>query len=576
MSDMQRLAELSPQIIDFVSKRAATDEYAAYCRNLLTELIEIDTSIGSDLDRLAQNESRTFDVLESEIKAIVGGEALVERCPIDPAIEADCFYSMPYYAATAACPRPSVERVYRNRTNLVVHVDRRQQGVGCVYNSHVDTVAPYVAGRPNGEQVLGRGACDAKGQLVLMVAQMKLLEEVRRTFGWTPSGPRAYHFVIDEESGGNGSLSLARDPRWAGYQVVVHEPTGNIPHPANRGAVWYRCAMSSCGEVGINPLEMMPFVVTSLEEAGRQLRQQSHHELFRPQHIQTNHGVLGEYGRHPAAVNDHVAVTVTIKATANPERIQMRLVEMIDAMLTEYTRVYGDKTRQLDPATGEQVLARHYAVRFEPSDDGLRYRIDFFGKAGHMGALSECDGAITKAAFVLRALMKVAQNYPQIEAVGRLADGGAADPLVLEGGQGFVPTHSLEDVTRRLAEAAQAGAQQYCRFRQVAFKPEMAHMSFDKLHNEAYASDLGCPVFRAFATAHRALGLAWPEPTGWGVSCDARIYAHYGHSVVTYGPGSIERAHGDGEWIDVRHIQQALVTTTLAAGALGQPQAAQP
>ena len=186
-----------------------------------------------------------------------------------------------------------------------------------------------------------------------------------------------------------------------------------------------------------------------------------------------------------------------------------------------------------------------------------------------MGALAECDGAITKAAFVLRALMKAAGNYPQIEAHGRLADGPSSDPLILEGGQGFVPTHSLEDVTRRLAEAAQAGIQQYCQFRQVRFRPEMVCMSFEKLHNEAYASNLDCPVFRAFETAYRALGLAWPEPAGWGVSCDARIYAYYGHSVVTYGPGSVERAHGDGEWIDVRHIQQALVAAALAAVALG-------
>ena len=569
MSDTYRLVQPSPQIVDFVTRRAATDEYAAYCRNLLAELIEIDTSIGPDLDRVTRNESRTFDVLESEIKGIVGGEAMIERCPIDPAIETDRFYSVPYYAATTACPRPTAERVYRDRTNLVVRVDTEAPGVGCVHNSHVDTVAPYVAGRPNGEQVLGRGACDAKGQLVLMVAQMKLLEELRRTFGSVPGGPRAYHFVIDEESGGNGSLSLAREARLSGYEVVVHEPTGNVPHPANRGAVWYRCAMSSCGDAGISPLEMMPFVVTSLEAAGRQLREQSHHELFEPEQVQTNHGVLGGYGRHPSAVNDHVAVTVTIKATANPERIQMRLVEIIDAMLTEYTRVYGDKTRQIDPATGERVLARHYEVRSEPSEEGLRYRIDFFGKAGHMGALAECDGAITKAAFVLRALMKAAGNYPQIEAHGRLADGPSSDPLILEGGQGFVPTHSLEDVTRRLAEAAQAGIQQYCQFRQVRFRPEMVCMSFEKLHNEAYASNLDCPVFRAFETAYRALGLAWPEPAGWGVSCDARIYAYYGHSVVTYGPGSVERAHGDGEWIDVRHIQQALVAAALAAVALG-------
>jgi len=562
--------KLDRQMADLIRLRAASDEYAAYCRNLLAELLEIDTAMTADLPCLAANESRVFDLLTSEIETLLGPAGRIERCPIDPAIAEHPLYSQPYYAAQESGHLPPVQDVYRNRCNLVVTVDAHAPGTPCIYNAHIDTVAPHFDPSVDGQLVTGRGTCDAKGQVVLLLAQIKLLRELQDRFGASSTAPRIYHFVIDEESGGNGTLSLARQPQWSGCEVVVHEPTANIPHPANRGALWYRCALSSAARSErAKPIEMMPFVVTAIEETGRQLRDQSQHPLFAPQHVQTNHGILGCYGSHPSAVNDHVALTITIKATANPERIQMRLVEMIEAVLADYCRAYGDKTRQIDPTTGQPLLRRHYELRFEPVRDALRYRLDFFGKAGHMAAVRECDGAITKAAYVLRALLKVAQNYPMVEATGQLADQSTdADPLILEGGQGFVPTHSLQEVARHLTDAVHAGVRQYCRFKQIPFAEEMVEVSFAKLRNDAYASPLDCPAFQAFAAAHQALGLRWPAPTGWGVSCDARIYAHHGHNVVTFGPGSLDRAHSPNESIDIRQIQSALAISASAATAL--------
>jgi acetylornithine deacetylase/succinyl-diaminopimelate desuccinylase-like protein len=563
-------AEKPPErVVEFIRRCAASDEYAAYCRNLLADLLEIDTAIGSDIGRLAANEARVFDLLESELRAMLGAGGRIERRPIQTTIAEDPFYSQPYYAADDSGRIPPVDVVYGRRRNLMVSVDAGAAGRGCIYNTHVDTVAPHFAAKVEGQRVTGRGACDAKGQVALLVGQVKLLEQMRQELGVAPAGPRIYQFVIDEEMGGNGSLSLAREGRWRGYEVIVHEPTSNIPHPANRGAVWYRCQLSAAGQEAARPLEMMPFVVTNLESAGRQIREESTHPLFGPQHVQTNHGILGCYGSHPSAVNDHVAVILTIQATANPERIQMRLVEIMDAVLADYCRHYGDKTRQIDPSTGQPALSRHYELRFLPGREGLRYRLDFFGKAGHMAAVQDCDGAITKAAYVLRALLKMAQNYPMVQAWGELADQpGVAELLILEGGQGFVPTHSLEQVKARVAEAARAGAKEYCELKQVPFRPGMAQVSFQKLHNEAYASPLDCPAFQAFADAFRALGLTWPKPSGCGVSCDARIYAHHGHNVVTFGPGGLDRAHSATESIETHQIQQALAISALAAVGL--------
>ena len=560
--------ELDKSIVQFIRERAASDEYAAYCRNILAELMEIDTTIGPDIDRLRANEAKTFDLIESELRSLLGERGEIRRHAVPPTISANPSYSMPAYAATDSTVPPA-EQVYADRHNLVVRIDGDGGGAGSIHNTHIDTVAPFVKPNVRGQRITGRGACDAKGQAVLMIAQIKLLEELRSKMNVTLAEPRTYQFVIDEEIGGNGTLALLDEGGPAGQDVIVYEPTDGIVHPANRGAMWYHCRIQP-GPEGGNPVEIMPFVVCALEKAGRQIRAESDHPLFSPDHVHTNHGVLGPYGTSPSAVNDHVAFTITIHASANPERIQMRMVEMLDVVLADYARRYGDKTRQIDASTSKPALARHYDLRHEVGSQGHQYRLDIYGTSGHMGAVNVCDGAITKAAHVLRALLMIARNYPKIEAWGALADQpDLSAPLALEGGQGFLPTHSLDDVATRLTDAAEDGLRKYCEVRQIVYAPEMVEMTFNRLRNDAYASPIDAPVIQAFAAAHRALGMTWPEPTGWGASCDARLFAARGHNVVTFGPGSIDQAHSSNESIDLRRIQRALAISALATACRG-------
>jgi acetylornithine deacetylase/succinyl-diaminopimelate desuccinylase-like protein len=248
----------------------------------------------------------------------------------------------------------------------------------------------------------------------------------------------------------------------------------------------------------------------------------------------------------------------------------MRITEILEAALAEYTRIYGDKSKEPDPVTGQPKVAQHYKLTFEPSGDVLGYRLDVYGKAGHMGAIAQCDCAITKAAFLLMALMRVARNYPAIDARGYLADAPEMqDPLVLEGGQGFQPTHPMAQLRERLTSAAKTGARQYCEFRRLPFDDAMVSMTFEKLHNEAYASPPDCPSMLAFQDAFAVLGLSWPEPAAWQVSCDGRLYALAGHDVVVFGPGELQFAHSADECIDIRQVQQGLAISTLQTARLG-------
>lgn len=562
------------QVIEFVKQQASSEAYTKYCRDLLVEMLAVDTCIQSDVNRLRDNEIKVFQIAERELKAILGDQAKVCREPVNPKIQEHPYYSGLYYTCTADRKQPlSCEETYKGRCNLVTTIEPdgpAGSGKNAFYNAHIDCVAPFIPPRVEGPLVYGRGSCDDKGEIVLLIAQIKLIEEARKKFGLKFGATRAYQFVIEEEMGGNGSLSLMMDDRYKGYEAVIHEITANLAHPANRGCVWYQCTLKSAGVPGAKTVEMWPFVIRQIEIEGAKIKAEGKHPLFKPEHVQTNHGTLGIYGKHPSAVNDHVALTMSVAGVANPDRLAMRVTEIIDAAVREYVQRYGDKTKEADPETGKPKVERHYKLQVISHGNAPTFRLDVYGKAGHMGAVAKCDGAITKAAFIMLALMQAGKAFAQIKAQGRFADAqGDIDPLVLEGGQGFVPTHDMDQVMQRLGQAAAQGVQDYCRFFGVPYKPEMSEMRYDKLHNNAFACPTDSPGMQSFQWAYQAMAKPWPEVTGWQVSCDARIFARHGHNVVTFGPGSLKEAHSDSEYLDLRQVQEGLALSVLQAMRLG-------
>lgn len=567
-------SRFAEDLVTFVKQRSHDDDIKTYCRDLLMELLAIDNTPNPDPAEMAANEERIFAIIERELRDLCGDAVFIERVPIDPAIADDENYSHPYYTITADRPEPlPVDQAYANRSNLIAILkadEPDEQGEPSIHNCHIDTVAGWIDPRIDGDVVYGRGACDDKGQVALLLAQIKILNEARETFGLSFARDRVYQFVIDEESGGNGALSMVRDQRFASHHVVIYEITSNIPHPANRGAMWYKCTLTGAGEPKVLPVELWPFVIRALEDEGAKIKAESNHPLFRPDHVQTSHGIFGPYGDHPSAVNDHVAVLIKANPGIDADQLALRLTDIIDQAVGEYTETYGDKSNETDPATGEPKVPEHFRLSRDPADDATGFRLDIYGKAGHMGAIAQCDCAITKGAFVLTKLIRQTKDDPDVVSVGALADGPDwQDPLVLEGGQGFQPTHRMADLKDRLTRAAEQGTKDYCKFVQADVRPEMVRLSFEKLHNEAYASDPNCQAMQAFEAAFKAVGETWPEPAAWQVSCDGRLYSLAGHQVVVFGPGELQHAHSANECMDLRQVQQGLALSVLQAARLG-------
>lgn len=152
------------------------------------------------------------------------------RAPVEETLTADPDYT----------PVPG-HGSYRGRPNVLVRWAGTGGGRSAIVNTHTDVVpaaeALFTAAREGG-LVRGRGACDAKGQVVTLLLALSALRELDIRL----DGDLEAQFVIEEESGGNGSLAVLAGGAKADAAVVL-EPTGLVPRSANRGAAWFRLSV---------------------------------------------------------------------------------------------------------------------------------------------------------------------------------------------------------------------------------------------------------------------------------------------------------------------------------------------
>jgi acetylornithine deacetylase/succinyl-diaminopimelate desuccinylase-like protein len=566
-----------PPVVRDIFARTRTLGFRRYLRDLLVELCNIDTTPHSDVSRMQAAEDGCFRILERELSGLGFSGARLERLPVNPAIQTHPNYSLLHFTRTPERPQGlSPEDTYANRSNLVCVVPGTsggQPGQSVAVNAHLDVVAPYFPPCVKGGTVYGRGACDDKGPAVSIVAALKVLSEVMPEAGLKWNRNIVAMLVVEEETGGNGSLSLAIDRNLKKLydSIVVCECTDLKFYPANRGAVWYRADLKA--PPGVSLFEMFAFVNEEMEKEGAAIRAESCHKLFPQRPVQTCHGIIGPFGEHPSRICGEVSFTVQFDRPP-AEQTELLVRDCLEAGLANYLGLYGDKSKVTDPTTGEPMVARHYDFQ----RDGNGYKVDVHGAAGHMGAIRDRDGAITKMAHLVRSLvaskakLEASAGAPVRFELGDkplakgqssvVSDQSSGTSLVLEGGQGFVPTHGIIEVMERLRRAACRGADNYLR---RLGRPERGEdvvtVAYEKLHNVAFDGDPDSPSVRnAIATA-KACGLWKNEPVlGWTVSCDARLFAteYPGMQVLTFGPGQLTFAHSDQEQIAVDDIRAAV------------------
>lgn len=549
---------LIPEIAD----RAKTPEFRKHLVDLLVKLIGYDTTIRADVDGMRKAESEVFDVLEGDIKASGLPGVKFERRAINPKIADHPFFSQLYYTRSPKNPKGlTAEQCYAGRSNMLVCVDGNRAtdaGVNQAVNTHIDVVQPYFPARVEGDTVYGRGACDDKGNAVAMCGALTLVAEYLKKTGKKLNRNLTYMFVIDEEMGGNGSLSCAidRDLKKRYDSLVVMEICESKLYPGNRGCVWFRIEAKV---PNVNLFEAAAYIIEEIEKEGRSIRSESNHPLFPHRPVQTCHGIIGACGEHPSRINGKVSFNIRFDGS-NPEGARKTITDAIEFALNEYCGVYGDKTKVNDKTTGKPKVDHHYDIA--ATADG--FTVTVHGSTGHMGSIFENDGSITKMMTMVRSLIRSRSMIVAKAGASGVSfhlDGWKDDShLIMEGGQGFLPTHEMSDVQNRLNTAVKRGADYYFRMagHDVHAKDHFS-VTYEKLHNAAFAGSTdSSDMLNAIACA-KATGM-WKDADyaqgirGWDVSCDSRIFAkeYEGElNVITTGPGSLVYAHSDREQMNI-------------------------
>ena len=548
----------SPDLGARLAELARSENFRRYQTELLLELCRIETTPNPDVSVMQRAEAAAFAVVERELNGLDFAGARYERRPINPAIADHPNYSLLHFTKTPTRPQGlSPKTAYAGRSNLLFFVPgtapAATTGANLALNAHVDVIAPYFPPRLENGIVYGRGSNDDKASVVAIVGALKILNDLLPATERQPRRNIVAMFVIEEETGGNGSLSLAldRDLKTWYDTILVGECADNRIHPANRGAVWYKAELRC---PAAEQLEVAAAIIAEFELAGRALKAESRHPLFPQRPVQTCHGIIGPFGEHPSRICGEVSFEICFEqAPAAAAEAVVR--DSLESGLAEYLGLYGDKTKVTDPATGKPKVDHHYDLM--PTENG--WQVAVHGSSGHMGSILDNDGAITKMASLVRAL---ARSRAKIETAGggcplRLLLSRHTDPdrLILEGGQGFIPTHAITEVMARLQQAAERGAGNWRLLPGNSGKSKpRVRVTYEKLHNAAFDGDPDSPAMRRAMAAAKACGMWRDEPVcGWTVSCDSRLFAteYPGMAVLTAGPGKLAYAHSDREQIAV-------------------------
>jgi len=176
------------------------------------------------------------------------------------------------------------DRPYGGRPNLRVKLEGDGTGKSVIFNAHIDVVPPSV-GQENPFQphvrdgcIYGRGACDDKGQIAVMWTMLRAMKKL----GIRPRGDVILHIVIEEETGGNGTLAMVRTGDMA--DCCINLDGGGGIFTSVRGAVWFtgtvygRAGHSGSAQTTVSALKMAMEAMRIIEEYHEELLEKTHHD----------------------------------------------------------------------------------------------------------------------------------------------------------------------------------------------------------------------------------------------------------------------------------------------------------
>ncbi len=214
------------------------------------------------------------------------------------------------------------------------------------------------------------------------------------------------------------------------------------------------------------------------------------------------------------------------------------------------------------------VISEGTNLNVFPANRGaVWFKLRTFGKSMHMGRRIEGVNAIEKMMEALhwileyeKVLVEESRNYPLFEryeapvqvCIGMIHAGSwpsqIPDECTVEGGVGFLPNKNIEQVKQEVRDWINKSDDEWLK--------SHYELTFDKLHNDAFACDPNHPAVQYLHKA--ALECDIPsEIFGWNVSCDARLYAKLLNiPTMVFGPSDLAYGHSSNERIEWRQVVQ--------------------
>jgi len=205
-------------------------DIAAYTQQLIPEI----TAVLADLIAIPSTVGQEKPVAEYLFERM---RVFCDECayvPNDNSLHEDPDYSFPVKGLD-----------YTDRPNVRVAMKGRGGGKSLLLNTHMDVVPPsatqenpFVPQMREGA-MYGRGACDAKGQIATMYFLLKALRDLQPALKGNVIG----HLVIEEEVGGNGTVTMIRKAGDTADAALVLEPSDFVLYPQIRGAIWFEATV---------------------------------------------------------------------------------------------------------------------------------------------------------------------------------------------------------------------------------------------------------------------------------------------------------------------------------------------
>jgi acetylornithine deacetylase len=232
---------------------------------------------------------------------------------------------------------PDRVEVAPGRWNVVA---RRAGGGGngrtLLLNGHLDTVgvggmtgAPF-SGEVKGGRVWGRGACDMKGGLALILATAAELARAPHP------GELVVALTADEEHASVGMEALVNGGVKADGAIVC-EPTSLAVMPAHKGFLWLeaefrgRAAHGSRPELGVDAILHAARFLSALEPLGARLREAPPHPLLA--HASFHAGTI-RGGSAPSVYPDrcHLVLERRTLPGEDPSSVLQEFAEVLDGV----------------------------------------------------------------------------------------------------------------------------------------------------------------------------------------------------------------------------------------------------